>query len=308
MWRLCRTIAACLKNGPARFGAGKLDTGRPLAVMAWWAFVLSMISGIIVSFNYRPWGDVFKNVSKMTGWLSYGTFFRSFHYLSGQCFLLFTIVHTFEHFLRASYHRLKAGSWTRLVLVFALSFPLVLTGFILKGDKEGIHAGQVMARLTAQIPLIGPDLSRCFIRPGEEFFYLPYLHHAVIIPLSIIFLLNVHRRRFFQGSQWELALLASLAVLAVFYPLPVDIPPRAEVEAVTGPWFFHGIQLLLRHFPAFWAGVVWPMIPVALLVSLAWVRGGALQIIRWITAICWALHLALIIAGWILLPGTWWSG
>ncbi|MBW2538163.1 MAG: DUF4405 domain-containing protein, partial [Deltaproteobacteria bacterium] len=112
----------------------------PLAELAWWAFLFALVTGVILSFNYRPWGDVFTNVSKITGQIPYGGFIRKLHYFSGQAFLLFTIGHTFEHFFRQTYKHIKSLEWSKLVFLFFLSFPLVFTGFILKGDKEGIQA------------------------------------------------------------------------------------------------------------------------------------------------------------------------
>jgi len=35
----------------------------PLAELAWRAFLFALVTGVILSFNYRPWGDVFSKVS-----------------------------------------------------------------------------------------------------------------------------------------------------------------------------------------------------------------------------------------------------
>ncbi len=122
----------------------------------------------------------------------------------------------------------------------------IFTLFSYKGDKEGIFAGEVMVNLAREIPIIGSGLALLLLKPGEDFFLRPYLHHIVTLPLLVIFLLGGHRRRLFPESGLGLWLLVILGMLTFFYQLPPDIPPRAEIAGITGPWFFHGIQLLLR--------------------------------------------------------------
>ena len=279
-------------------------SGRPLAALAWWAFLLALVSGIILSFNYRPWGDVFKSVSMISGWMPYGLFLRRLHYLSGQFFLLLTFIHTLDHFFKRTFLRMPPFEWTKLVLLFYLSFPLVFTGFILKGDKEAIQAGHLMFHLAREIPGVGQVLAGLLLRPGEDFFLLPYLHHTVILPLMVIFLLGGHRRRLLPGGELGLPLLAFLALLSLFYPLPPDIPPRMEISHVAGPWFFHGIQLLLRYGHSFWFGVIWPAIPLALLAFLSFAPSLLTRAVWWLVVVTWLLQMVLIAVGWFVLPET----
>ncbi len=276
-------------------------SNRWLALMAWWSFLIALFSGVILAFVYRPWGDVYATVSQLTGWRPFGGFFRNTHYLSGQLFLLFTIAHTAEHVWRRSFQQIRAMDWTRLVCLFFLAFPLIFTGFILKGDKEGIMAGRIMAALVAEIPRIGSALGAVLIRPGEDFFLLPYLHHTVILPLTVVFLFITHQRRLFPGKQWGLVLAAAIATGAVFYPLPADIPPRADGGIVTGPWFFHGIQFLLQFGPAFWVGIIWPLLPLVLLILLPRVPKRWIPSAVWLTAVLWLTHAVCLVIGWISL-------
>ena len=274
----------------------------PLAELAWWAFLFALLTGVILSFNYRPWGDVFTNVSKITGQIPYGVFIRKIHYYSGQAFLLFIIGHTFEHFFRQTYRHIKSLEWSKLVFLFFLSFPLVFTGFILKGDKEGIQAARIMVNLAEHMPLVGSGLARTLLRPGPDFFLLPYLYHTVILPLVVIFLLGRHRRRLFPKGELGWPLIALLSVLAVFCPLPADIPPHMESALSTGPWFFQGVQLLLRYGSPLWTGMVWPLIPVGLLAVLAFIPLSWMKWMRGLIVLLCLGHLAVLLAAGYLLP------
>ena len=300
MLRRTRFILNNLRSTPRLKRAGSY-----FALLAWWSFLLALITGAILSFHYRPWGDVFRDVSQLTGLLPYGSFLRTLHYLSGQCFLIFTLAHMVDCFFKSGYREIPSVYWARLIFILPLAFLLLLTGFILKGDKEGILAARVMYSLAREIPLIGSGIARLFLRPGEDFFLLPYLHHAIIIPFIVLFLLAQHRRRFFPGGALGWPLVAALSLMALIYPLPPDIPPHAETATATGPWFFQGIQLLLRYVPPFWAGVAWPLIPLCLLAALPFVPSPQVRWVKRATAISWSAHGALLILGWWVLS---WPG
>jgi hypothetical protein len=231
----------------------------------------------------------------LTGSLPYGFFIRRFHYLSGQCFVIFTLAHTLDRFLRAGYRRITLWEWISPVFSLILGFALLFTGFILKGDKEGILAARVMVHLAREIPLIGNILSRTLLRPGEDFFLLPYLHHAVIIPMFSLLLLVQHRKRVFPRGELDWVLLAIFTSIALFYPLPPDIPPHVDAPNITGPWFFHGIQMLLRYGPPFWMGVFWALLPFGLLALLPFAPESITPWAKWLVALIWILNGALIV-------------
>jgi ubiquinol-cytochrome c reductase cytochrome b subunit len=279
------------------------SSGVPFALLAWWSLLLSLATGLFLAYHYRPWGDVFREVSRLTGLIPHGGYIRNLHYLSGQCFLIFTLGHTLDCFLKGLYRKADPWEWAKLILLPALGFLLLLTGFILKGDKEGVFAASVMFHLVQEIPLLGTGLSRLVLRPGEDFFLLPYLHHVIIIPLTVLFLLGQHRKRLLPGGNLGWPLLAFLSLLALFYPLPKDIPLHVELVNPSGPWFFQGIQLLLRYIPPFWAGIVWPLLPLALMASLPIVPA---RHISWVTKLTWAswiAHGGILVFAWWYIPG-----
>ncbi len=276
--------------------------GPPWAMLAWWSFLLALFSGAILAFHYRPWGDVFASVSYLTGMISYGHYLRALHYLSGQCFLIFTLIHVLECFWKERYRTIPSWDWVKLLLLLPMAFLLLLTGFILKGDKEGIFAAGVMFHLAQEVPLIGPGLALIVLRPGDDFFLLPYLHHIVILPFIVMILLVQHRKRFLPKGDMVWLVLAALSLLAIFYPLPADIPPHQARTILAGPWFFQGIQLLLRYVPPFWAGIAWPLLPLILTAALAFVPVSQIRWLRTATAISWAAQGVLIAVAWGLIP------
>ena len=272
------------------------------ALLAWWSFLIALLTGVFLAFHYRPWGDVFRVVSHLTGVLPYGSFLRTLHYLSGQFFLIFILAHALEFFWKGGYRVAPPRVWVKLTLLLSVAFLLLFTGFILKGDQEGIHAANVMYHLTQEVPLIGAGVARLFLRPGEELFLLPYLYHAIILPLLVLFFLSQHRKGMLPRGDLGWPLLAVLFCLALVYRIPPDIPPHTELVTPTGPWFFQGVQLLLRYGPPLLVGVLWPLLPLGLLAALPFVPSSHVRWVRLATAGSWAVHGMLILLAWWLIP------
>jgi ubiquinol-cytochrome c reductase cytochrome b subunit len=63
-------------------------------------------------------------------------------------------------------------------------------------------------------------------------------------------------------------------------PMPLALPPEAAIEEAFGPWFFLGLQEMLKHLPPLWAGVVLPGCAAALFLGLPLMSGRAEQATR----------------------------
>jgi len=250
---------------PAKI-ARKISPSLPRLGLA--TLMVCLASGVVLLFYYRPMGNVFQNVEEMTTLVPYGWFFRQLHYGAGQAFVILMLLHTLDHFLRKRYRSYALREWIRLIASLCLCFFVLFTGFILKGDKEGLFAGPIFMSLLQSIPLIGETLSSLFIVPGDSFFFLPSLYHAFFLPLLIIYLIREHIREWFPGQGFLLLGSAGLFIYALLVRPFMDIPPEASPAVIKGPWFFLGIQTLLKVLPPLLAGVVIPSISVGCLLML----------------------------------------
>jgi ubiquinol-cytochrome c reductase cytochrome b subunit len=222
------------------------------------ALILCVFSGIILTFYYRPMGNVFQNVEEITTMVPYGWFFRQFHYISGQVFVILMLVHTVDHFLKRRYFTYAAGRWFLLIMSMCLCFFILFTGFVLKGDKEGFFAGQIFMNILRAIPVAGEWLSKLFIVPGESFFFLPYLYHCFFVPILLVYLIREHIREWLPDQKSLCASTVGLFLYALIVKSHVAIPPEAAVDTVKGPWFFLGIQSLLKIMHPVLAGLIIP--------------------------------------------------
>ena len=230
--------------------------------------ILCLVSGLILSFYYRPVGNVFQNVEEITTLVPYGGFFRQFHYGAGQIFVILMLLHTMDHFLKKRYRIYSLGEWALLVLSLCLCFFTLFTGFILKGDKEGLFAGRIFMNILRTIPTIGEKLAGLFIEPGKSFFFLPYIYHCFFLPILIIYLIRAHIREWLPDQKFLFLPAIGLFLYALIVDPCVDIPPDATMTVVKGPWFFLGIQTLLKIMHPLWAGLFIPGLFVGCLLIL----------------------------------------
>jgi len=239
------------------------------------ALFLCLFSGIVLTFYYRPMGNVFQNVEEITTLVPFGWFFRQLHFASGQLFVILMLIHAVDHFHRKRYRFYHEGQWQRLIFSLCLCFYTLFTGFILKGDKEGLFAARIFMSITGNIPLVGKRLSGLFILPGEDLFFLPYLYHCFFLPILILYLIQTHIKRWFPEQGFFYAGAAGLCLYALFVKPFMDLPPDAFATSVKGPWFFLGIQALLKTLPATLAGIGFPAFFLGCVLILPRVEGSA---------------------------------
>ncbi|MCF8144835.1 MAG: cytochrome b N-terminal domain-containing protein [Deltaproteobacteria bacterium] len=222
------------------------------------ALILCLASGMVLMFYYRPIGNVFQNVEEITSLVPYGWFFRQLHYGAGQVFVILMLLHTVDHFVRKRYSMYALREWLALVVSLALCFYTLFTGFILKGDQEGRFAGAIFMNILETLPIAGRAVAALFIVPGESFFFLPYLYHCFLLPLLVLYLMRGHIREWLPNRRFMLSGGIGLFLYALLVKPGMDIPPEASMAMVEGPWFFLGIQTLLKFLPPLVAGLVIP--------------------------------------------------
>jgi ubiquinol-cytochrome c reductase cytochrome b subunit len=223
------------------------------------SFLLSLISGLILSFQYRPYGNVLKTVEEISTVIPFGFFIRRFHYGSGELFVILMLIHILDHFIQHKYKTMGFVKWNKLIITSALSFCILFTGFILKGDQEGVFAGTILMNLLGKIPYLGRVLADLFIVKGQDFYFLPFFYHCFLFPIAIVLLLGGHIRKRPPNLNLVLITLLGLFAYSLFIEMPMAIPFDADPAYIRGPWFFLGLQELLRIWPPWLAAMALPL-------------------------------------------------
>ena len=246
---------------------------------------LSVISGIFVALQYDP-AEPFYSATTIELVIPFGSFWRALHYYSSQAFFLFLLAHL-AVVLWKNEVRYTKSAWIRLCATLPCALLLLFTGYVLRGDATGEAAGAIAEHICLAVPLIGAQLNDLFFDLAESGMRKVYAHHVIGLMVLGGIAAWPHLRRYTAQWQNHLFLVLTTVLLSVGIAAPLE-PNHFGLLFIAGPWFFLGLQELLRYLPPFFAGVLVPLMP---LVVLFWLpsasparRYGVLAIAGWLAA------------------------
>ena len=228
---------------------------------------VSLVSGIIVGIHYSP-AEPFYSASALDILVPYGTFFRSLHFYSSQFFFLFAVAHYLVVFDQSQGYNFR--SYVYLIFCFPCILMLLFTGYVLRGDATGYSAGMIAEHILEAIPLFGTALNNMLFSISTHGMDRVYLHHVISFDLLFLFLAWDHLRRYRVILADHLLFISTVLIFSLLVTAPID-PDQLGLLYITGPWFFLGLQELLRYFPPFIAGV---LVPASLVIGLVFLRKG----------------------------------
>lgn len=215
------------------------STTMGLGIVTTAAFLITLVTGILLMFYYKPYPDVaYQSIKDIHFVVPTGRFIRNIHRWAANVMVIAVILHMARAFYTAAYRSPREYNWLigwgLLVVTLALSF----TGYLLPWDQLAYWAITIGANI-AQSPrevtdamgitsyldigglqreiLLGSD------KVGEESLIRFYLLHVMILPLVLAMLMAVHF--------WRIRKDGGLA-------RPKDADDRVQADA-------------LEHYPVF---------------------------------------------------------
>jgi quinol-cytochrome oxidoreductase complex cytochrome b subunit len=275
----------------------QFDTNGNIALAA---FVICAISGIALAVPYDVL-NAYDSIALMLITNPAAVFFRNLHYWSAQFFLIFTLLHLWDHLKLGTSREQSNGVWFRLVLAILFTFFVMLTGFILKADADSLQARRILENLIADIPLIG-DLFVGLIFGSSDDLQLIYVHHIATATLFLVFIIYEHVRTIWTRSSTFLISLAVLTMISLFIQAPLHNNMLPDIK---GPWYFIGLQEILHWMSQ--PGWIWILI-VFLLIAIFLTRhlqSKKQKIIRRMLWIIGMVYLVLTFIGFYFRGETW---
>ncbi|BCO09644.1 hypothetical protein GF1_20200 [Desulfolithobacter dissulfuricans] len=227
---------------------------------------ISVLSGIVLSLQYDV-AEPFYSTATLELIIPFGSFWRALHYFSSQAFFLLLVCHFAAILVNNRETIFNRASWIRLTLSLPVAILLLFTGYILRGDATGMAAGTIGEHIALAVPGLGPLINNLLFALSTGGFKRVYANHLIGLMVLGGWCVWPHLRRYRARWRDHAGLTLILLATSILLTAPME-PERFGMLHIAGPWFFLGLQELLRYIPPFWAGVVVPSSLVVLLLCI----------------------------------------
>ncbi|KAF0248744.1 MAG: menaquinol-cytochrome c reductase cytochrome b subunit [bacterium] len=273
--------------------------GLGIATMA--AFLITLVTGVLLMFYYKPYPDVaYLSMKDIHFVVPTGRFIRNIHRWAANIMVVTVILHMARAFYTASYRKPREFNWLMGIALLAITLAMSFTGYLLPWDQLAYWAITIGANI-AQSPreltdalgmtqyfdpgglirllLLGSD------NVGPEALIRFYLLHIMILPLMLGMLMGVHfwRIRKDGGLARPADAEARLGVLpTTSYPVFTQAPAKTyQLAAIVRghtPMVGRGPEATVPSMPhLFYAELAVLMFIVFLCVALALISDAPLK-------------------------------
>jgi ubiquinol-cytochrome c reductase cytochrome b subunit len=223
--------------------------------------------------QYNP-GTAYYSANSLDAVVPFGAFWRSLHFFSSQVFFLFSVIHFIVLIAQGKHRKINRSNWYLLTSSFAVLLLILFTGYVLRGDATGSFAGIIAENIILSVPILGKWINYFLFSIAESGLTRVFSNHMVGLCLIWLFMSWNHIRHYsislYRSAEFSLLLV----LFCMFVQAPME-PEKLGVFKVNGPWFFLGLQEMLKYIPPFWAGVFFPG---SLIVALLYMnRGGVIE-------------------------------
>jgi len=265
------------------------------------AFVVAVLTGILLAIPYDV-REPYASIARLRLANPAAAYFRNVHYWSAQLFLIFTALHVWDHLRQSTERNVARGAWMRLMLAFPLAAFVMVSGFMLKGDAEGLQAWRIISTVTASLPIVGPVLSVLFFGAGNGDLQIVYVHHVATASIFLWLLVVEHARAVWPRAVATLAIFAPVAVVSLFASpgLHDGLDP-----VVKGPWYFLGLQEMLHWLSHPVLSVVAGLVALGAVLALPWLSPRVSRLMKLGLAAALGIYLTLTAVGFFFRGANW---
>ena len=169
-------------------------------VLAGFALVLQLVTGIVLAMHYAPNATVaFGSTEHIMRDVNWGWLLRYAHANGASMFFVVIYLHIFRGFFYGSYKAPREMVWLLGVVIFLLLMATAFMGYVLPWGQMSFWGAKVITGLFGAIPLVGEPI-QVWLLGGyapdnaalNRFFSLHYLLPFVIVGVVILHIWALH--------------------------------------------------------------------------------------------------------------------
>src|SRR4029450_134302 len=167
-----------------------------LGGMALFLFLVQVVTGSLLLAYYRPSAaEAFESVQYIMAEVPFGWLIRSIHAWGANLFVAVVFLHLISTFFLKAYRAPREMTWISGAILLFLTMGFGFSGYLLPWNTLSYFATNVATDVPAQIPGIGPLLSR-ILRGGSDVTGATlsrfYGIHVAILPAVTTLVLGLH--------------------------------------------------------------------------------------------------------------------
>ena len=183
-------------------------TTMGLGIMSVSAFLITLVTGVMLMFYYKPYPDAaYQSIKDIHFVVPTGRLIRNLHRWAANVMVIAVLLHMARAFYTAAYRRPREYNWLIGIGLLVVTLGLSFTGYLLPWDQLAYWAITIGANI-AQSPREITDalgvteyfdpggLQRLLLlgsdQVGEEALIRFYLLHVMLLPLALAALMAVH--------------------------------------------------------------------------------------------------------------------
>jgi len=301
-----------------------------LGSVAVFAFLVQVVTGILLAFNYAPTaGEAYDSLKYIVVELTGGRLIRQLHHWGASLMIVVVVLHMVQVFLWGAYKKPREATWIVGVVLLLLTLAYGITGYLLPWDNRAYWGTVVTTQIAASAPFAGKYIAQLMgVQDGQVgavTFARFYAIHVLLLPPATMALILLHvalvrrhgvapapeddqrpKKSFYPGQVFKdtLAVFAYFMVLylmavAVRVPLERQADPTDLTYIPRPDWYFLFLFQLLKLFPGpleIVGSVVLPTFAILALLAAPFIdRTGLVAVRRRIGA---ATLVVLAAVGW----------
>ena len=265
-------------------------------------------TGLMLKFVYEPSpGHAYDSILYLESQVPFGQLLRNIHRWSGNGLIFVTFLHLLRVFYTSAFAPPRQLNWIFGLVLFSAVIFSNFTGYLLPWDQIAYWAITISTSMLDYLPVVGTGIKDWVLggtEPGPVTLMNFYALHTAILPALLLFVLPFHFWRIRKANglviprsptedpgtrgpmvdamphlivrevTTAVVLLAVILLIAMFFdaPLADQANPGLSPNPTKAPWYFMGLQELLMHFHPVFAVFVIPLLMVAGLLSIPYLK------------------------------------